>query len=260
MLVFLSWSGDRSKSAALALEKWLSQVIQAVELWISTDIDKGLRWGPEITDRLERSRVGIIVLTPENRESPWILFEAGALSKTKDAYVCTLLIDLTHSAVEPPLSQFQHTTCDKADLLRLLKTINAAIDSVGERSLPESTLNDVFETNWPQLDEKLKTIAAEKPSNIPPARPQGEILDEILTSVRNLERKQARGSREILDRAMLRAITLDPDAWERSVCDLLPSDIERAKILYLVKLMSSGREEAKLKDPPPSSTEREETK
>jgi hypothetical protein len=81
MLVFISWSGLRSKHVAEALEDWLAQVIQAVEPWISQDIDKGSRWGAEIADRLERSKVGIICLTKNNLNSKWIHYEAGALSK-----------------------------------------------------------------------------------------------------------------------------------------------------------------------------------
>lgn len=55
MLVFVSWSGHRSKVVAGALQGWLEQVIQAVEPWISSDIDKGTRWSPEMADRLEWS-------------------------------------------------------------------------------------------------------------------------------------------------------------------------------------------------------------
>ncbi|HXQ39553.1 MAG TPA: hypothetical protein VN843_36480, partial [Anaerolineales bacterium] len=66
MLVFLSWSGHKSQIVAEGLQNWLSQVIQAVEPWLSADIDKGLRWGPEVANRLERSKVGIICLTREN--------------------------------------------------------------------------------------------------------------------------------------------------------------------------------------------------
>src|SRR5215211_6657068 len=107
MLVFISWSGPRSRAIAEALENWLAKVIQAVEPWISQDIDKGLRWGTEIADRLEQSKVGIICLTKSNLDAKWIHFEAGAISKTKDGYVCTLLIDVKPSDVEQPLAQFQ---------------------------------------------------------------------------------------------------------------------------------------------------------
>ena len=94
MKVFLCWSGERSRQVAQALNDWLPTVIQAVEPWMSGDIGKGVRWGPEVSAELEESRVGIICLASDNLGNPWILFEAGAVSKTKDASVCTFLLDL----------------------------------------------------------------------------------------------------------------------------------------------------------------------
>ena len=164
MDLFLSWSGKRSKAVAEALKPWLRQVIQAVEPWISSDIDKGTRWSQKVADRLERSKVGIICLTPENLSSPWILFEAGALSKTKDAYVCTFLLDLSPEDVAQPLSQFQLTTPDKEDCRKLLGTINEAVRKAGERDLSDQVLDRVFETNWPGLEAVL--------ANLPPSTPQ----------------------------------------------------------------------------------------
>lgn len=188
--VFLSWSGARSAAVAETLAKWLSQVIQAVEPWVSVDIDKGVRWGPEIAGRLEKSKVGVICLTPENLESRWILFEAGALSKTTDAYVCTFLLNLAPAEVEPPLSQFQHTAFEKEDVLRLVRTVNTAVARIGERALADTVLTEVFETFWPQLEQRLRVIASEQQAEAPPKRAEADILDEILTTVRSMERRQ----------------------------------------------------------------------
>src|SRR6266700_7074493 len=113
MNVFISWSGSRSRAVAEALSEWLRKVIQVVEPWISIDIEKGARWSPEIAERLEHSNVGIFCLTRDNLAAPWILFEAGAISKKKGAHVCTFLLDLQAADVEPPLGQFQHTSRDK---------------------------------------------------------------------------------------------------------------------------------------------------
>jgi hypothetical protein len=83
MKVFISWSGPRSKAAAQALHQWLPDVIQSIEPWMSAeDIDAGARWGNEVTNELAQTRCGIICLTQDNLTAPWILFEAGALSKT----------------------------------------------------------------------------------------------------------------------------------------------------------------------------------
>lgn len=191
MLVFISWSGQQSKAVAEALENWLAQVIQAVEPWISQDIDKGLRWGAEIADRLERSKVGIICLTKSNLGARWIHYEAGALSKTKDAYVCTLLLDLKPSDVEQPLAQFQHTTTEKEQIFKLLSTINDVVQTSGEKALPEGRLREVFETYWPRLEKAFQESATHQESVATPSRTGNEMLQEILEILRNNERRRS---------------------------------------------------------------------
>jgi hypothetical protein len=57
MDLFLGWSGTCSKAVAEALKLWLSQVLQAVEPWISSDIDKGARWSDEVATRLAQRRL-----------------------------------------------------------------------------------------------------------------------------------------------------------------------------------------------------------
>ena len=57
-------------------------MIQAIKPYISSeDIAEGARWSTEIAKELESSNFGIIFVTKENVHSPWINFEAGALSR-----------------------------------------------------------------------------------------------------------------------------------------------------------------------------------
>lgn len=190
MLVFLSWSGERSHAVAEALKLWLGQTIQAVQPWLSADIEKGSRWGSEIAAKLELSTVGIVCLTRDNLDSRWLLFEAGALSKERGTYACTFLLDVNPQDVEPPLSQFQHTLYSKHDVRRLVETINAAAARAGERALDSATLNGVFETFWPQLDEQLRNIASVTIATEKTPRSQSELLNEILNITRAMERRQ----------------------------------------------------------------------
>lgn len=136
----------------------MGKVIQAVEPWVSTEMEKGKKWFTEIADHLEEANVGIICLTRENLNSPWLLFEAGALAKIKGAYVCTFLLDLKPTDVEPPLSEFQATMAEKDDIRKLLLTINKVLEKAGQKSLPEKTLDGTFSTFWPELDNILKEI------------------------------------------------------------------------------------------------------
>lgn len=134
MKVFISWSGERSKAVAEALHDWLPNVIQTVRPWVSlADIEKGTRWSTDIAAQLEECRIGLICLTPENLSAPWLLFEAGALSKTLEkTFVCPYLVNLQPADVRGPLSQFQMTTAEKEETRKLLHTINKAL---GEQAL-----------------------------------------------------------------------------------------------------------------------------
>lgn len=188
MDVFISWSGERSRAAAEALRGWLPKIINAIKPWLSSeDIDKGARWSTDVASRLEAAKAGIICLTPNNLHSDWILFEAGALSKTlKNTFVCPFLIGLEPSDVRPPLAQFQATRATKDDVLKLLKTLNSAL---GDNALPDAHIDEAFEVWWPKLDSQLKALPAEE-STARTYRPDRELLEEILA----LARSQSRAS------------------------------------------------------------------
>jgi hypothetical protein len=108
MKVFISWSGIVSHQVALALNDWLPCVIQGVQPFLSSEhIHKGAPWFDEIGGQLEETHFGILCLTPTNLEAPWILFEAGALSKkVGQARVVPLVLGFALSELKPPLSNF----------------------------------------------------------------------------------------------------------------------------------------------------------
>ena len=141
---------------AIALHDWIPRVIQIVKPWMSkVDIDKGARWSSEVSTKLKDIRFGLICLTPDNLEAPWILFEAGALSKTLDStYVCPFLLGIKPKDVKGPLSQFQATVAEKEDIKRLMYAINHAVNDF----LSEESLNKAFDVWWPVLESRLEII------------------------------------------------------------------------------------------------------
>jgi hypothetical protein len=194
MQVFISWSGETSRQIALALRDWLPQAIQVVEPWMSEkDIPKGTRWLDEIGKQLERGQVGIICLTPDNLPAPWVHFEAGALAKgLQQSRILTYLFDLTHSQVEYPLAQFNHTLANEADTLKLLKSINEALP--GKRLIEEAVITRSFEKFWPDLRDKLDTIRKQRATTTtaaPPTRTQEDLTQEVLELVRSLLQRQS---------------------------------------------------------------------
>ena len=188
MKVFISWSGERSKLVAELLDEWIQCVLQAVNPWMSSkDIDRGSLWFSEITDQLSNTGIGIICLTKENKEKPWILFEAGALAKgLTSTRICTFLIDLEPSEVGNPLAQFNHTFPVKESVWELVRTLNNILK---ENALKEKILNEVFDTYWPKFEKDLKKIIKDTPEGEIIKRSEDDILMEILSSTRTMERR-----------------------------------------------------------------------
>ena len=186
MKVFLSWSGERSKAVAELLNNWLCCVIQAARPWISTrDIDRGALWFSEINEQLQDTSIGIICLTQENKNKPWILFEAGALTKgLSTSRVCTFLIDLESQDVENPLAQFNHTLPTQESMHNLVRTLNGAL---GPNGLTSGVLDRVFDTYWPQFHKEFKEILKTTEQS-PTAKPrkQDDLLSEILLNTRSM--------------------------------------------------------------------------
>jgi hypothetical protein len=192
--VFISWSGRRSKAVANTMRLWLEDVLQGTRPWMSgSDIDKGTRWGNEIAEQLRTATIGIICVTPENLTSPWLLFEAGALSKLADSYVCTLLMDIAPGAVPSPLGTFQATQTIKDDVLGLISTINAIL---GEDGLTPEQLGRIFARSWPELEQRFAEIKALE-SETPGAqrRDPNELLEELTQLVRGLDAKLTASAR-----------------------------------------------------------------
>jgi hypothetical protein len=194
MQVFLSWSGEHSKQVALILKDWLPSVVQAIgDPWVSdADIDKGEGWFGSITDSLAKAEgVGIFCLTPDNLLAPWMAFEAGALAVSDRGRVATFLHGVTASDVKPPLSLFQATLASaKEDVLKLLKMLNKRVSV----QLTEPRLERAFESNWNSLETALGSIKLEvkKVSKVTSEQMQLQMLDNILATVRRIEKDSSR--------------------------------------------------------------------
>ena len=186
MKIFLGWSGTISQQIALFLKEWFPCVINATRPFLSSeDIRKGRRWLIEISKELEECDFGIICLTPENLESPWILFEAGALSKSlAQSNVCTLLTGgLRPENVKEPLSNFQHTVLTKDDFRKLVVSVNGCLK---EGKLDEKTLATVFETWWPKIEGDINNVVRSTSEAPTVERNDREILIEILELTRSI--------------------------------------------------------------------------
>ena len=186
MQVFISWSGEASKAVAEELRDWLPLVLHYVKPWMSDiDIDAGDRWADSVATELESSKFGIICVTRENANSPWVLFEAGALAKSmKGGKVIPLLFDLDFREISGPLAQFQAKKLEKIGVGEVVQSINLAADSPDD----SARATQLFEALWPKFEAAISSI----PTDIEPmrpSRPEGEILEELVASVRTLDNR-----------------------------------------------------------------------
>lgn len=190
MKLFVSWSGERSKALAAALHEWIPLVLHYVEPWLSqADIEAGQRWAEQVAKELEATNFGIICITRENLNTPWVLFEAGALAKSiQGSRVIPLLLDLEFRDVAGPLAQFQAKKVDLAGVTDIVQSLNQC----APHPVPDDRVKQLFDALWPEFEKKLAAIpkATAAPKH---ARPQPEVLEELVASVRSLDARMRDG-------------------------------------------------------------------
>lgn len=185
MRVFISWSGEKSRAVALLLKSWLPVVIQTInEPWCSdTDIESGANWNTTIGEQLSTTEFGIICVTKENQNRPWLNFEAGAISKLVSNAAPVLIDFESKSDLQGgPMSSLQVTMLDAAGVEKLLMDINKKT----ERPLTEQVLRTSFERNFPQLNSELMAIRNRDFGKTVADRTEEDKISEILTLTREI--------------------------------------------------------------------------
>jgi hypothetical protein len=172
----------------MTFRDWLPSVIQSIVPYVSSeDIDKGVRWSTDVAKELEGSDFGILCVTKENINAPWLNFEAGALSKTIDkSFVSPFLFDIKRSEVNGSMLQFQSTIFEEEDIKKLVYSLNRAGK---EGQLADERLEKIFNILYPSLESDLNKINDAKPEQSPgeeklPSENNSVILEEILELTR----------------------------------------------------------------------------
>ena len=176
MQVFMSWSGPRSHRIAMDFNKWLPHVCQHLRPWISSeDNAKGADWAESIRASLFNSRgVGLFFLTEAALKSQWFLFEAGCIAMLEHKRVCVIVVeDSVGERLKPPLSQFQRTRLEKADVFTLIKDLNA----LAGHPTAVDILDKAFDGVWDDFEQSIKaSLAATANVDNEPSAPTAEAL------------------------------------------------------------------------------------
>jgi hypothetical protein len=245
MNVFLSWSGLLSHEIAQALATWIPQVVQAVKPWLSSqDIEKGARWFEEIGESLSTTDFGILCLSSANIAAPWILFEAGALSKSLgQSRVCPVLINIKNIDLQGPLAQFNTTGIGKSDLLKLVETLNSRLPQESKRT--ETQLIEAFEVWWPHLERKIAgAIKAAKDSEHQeaptPKRKTDDVLDELLDLTRSTAQIVSKLQLEARPTAQPSIVQRHPIPLRSTTVAQLAAQLNRPADALLAQLNAAG--------------------
>jgi hypothetical protein len=159
MKVFISWSGSLSRTIAETLYEWMKTLLpEELDPWMSKkNVELGSQWARVLFEELRTTDYGIICLTPDNVDSDWMLFEAGALAKTfgEDdmGRVIPLLYDVERDKLPSPYIQFQSAPLNEDAILHLFLQINAGL----QNPVAEERLTRIFRSVWPEIEKKLDT-------------------------------------------------------------------------------------------------------
>ena len=162
MKLFISWSKEHSMQVAYILKKWIPRIIQTVreeDIFVSDqDVNAGVQWDNVIFDRLDNCNFGIVCVTRENINSPWMLFESGYMvchNKRKD--VVPLLIGLSNQAIkDTPLAHFQAITTERNGIEKMISAINKAQPI--DLQVADDVLERSIHVNWNELNNELCSI------------------------------------------------------------------------------------------------------
>lgn len=233
MNVFISWSGPVSREVAKLLKDCLEQCLGPLQgrIFLSDDIRSGSAWFEKLSTAIESSDAGLVCMTRTNLNQPWLLYEAGALSRMKKerVFLCGLLLGgLEPKDVGGPLGQFQHRPFTRADVLKLLKDLNDSLPTA-DRIRP-AVLDRKFRSAWAKLSPHYRRVAdaagldaaARGPATetyrrvipqVPPDGPEierlGEYVEQIRAGCYSRIRRSMRKSRISDD--MVRANVFVPD-------------------------------------------------
>lgn len=154
MKIFISWSGAQSYSLAKCIADWLPNVIQRAKPFLSSGISKGERWSTVIANELHETHFSVLCITSDNISAPWLLFEAGAISKSLTlGEVAPVLVGVAKDALSgSPLAQFQLTELTYNEMFNFTKSLNESDSD----ALDDQRLREAFDAFWPKFEKSLE--------------------------------------------------------------------------------------------------------
>lgn len=157
--IFISWSGENGKQISRILKDVLENDIfsQQLTCFVSdTDIASGEDWWNKIKEELKSAKMGIICLTKESADSPWIHYEAGALVGN-DVRTIPLLFNCDINALKStPLNSRQSLRFhDKSKFFQMIQGINNELKIV---NIGKTQFDLLIEGAYSRMKEEMIVV------------------------------------------------------------------------------------------------------
>lgn len=160
--IFISWGKEPADQIANLLRKLISKIFpEEVSVFVSDSPNHGIESGEDfrisLKSKLQKSDFGILILTEYNYGRPWLMYEAGALSKAEHARVVPIVFSEVERKMESPINSFNHLKNTFDDFLKLMITIKKRYHNSTEIN-SEQNLKTNLSNYWNNFDKNYKII------------------------------------------------------------------------------------------------------
>ena len=151
MNIFISWSGCRTKSVAVALREMIVKLKIGFNPWTSVqDIAVGRVWRNELFKSLKIAEIGIVCTSRNSLKSKWVQFEIGALcTSLQDDRLFPYIIDNDQNEVSETIEHLQCCHKNLDDTWKLIKCIY----KIKYGSVPNINIRKKFLILWPKFSD-----------------------------------------------------------------------------------------------------------
>lgn len=158
--IFISWSGFHTKECAIALKCILETIVfpkneTGLECFVSDeDIAAGTDWWIKIKNELTSCNLGILCVTNENINAPWIYYEAGAMASREILSIPLLIGCGIDSLSGTPLQGKQCVIFkEQKKFIKMMEDVNDHLNL-----LPSPLVKSTAQVGFKQLKKDLKSI------------------------------------------------------------------------------------------------------
>jgi hypothetical protein len=164
--IFISWSRNPAKDIGEKLQTLLKKIFPYpnIDFFLSSSGKNEIVAGEDFRNKLDNnlmdSNFGILILTKNNFERPWMMFESGALSNGDNkSRIIPIFFNRDSRKIESPIEKFQNVEYNKEGLLKIIFSITKSLfDSNELDNNQKQLLVNQLDTHWESFKKDIDII------------------------------------------------------------------------------------------------------